>query len=727
MDNDPRWLRPKTREEMDERISGLSNRKVQRKLGQKSSREQPDTLIDCNHDTNKTEGGDARASTPPEDTLGHASSSVPVADPLFASFSETPLQDLFQLVPQGAFGTAFDLFTPESTEPECSVLDDLETPEELLFASSIPSMPLDLEQISTTSVRRPAELWTVDEESLLSTDFSTTSLKRRLSKCSTLYLKAVALLLKEHSLSEASNSRSSAALSRVPTYSVTVGDGSTTGKITVRPPSSLVGPPRSHAARVTLPNSLLLLDRHLKRQGLCLPGFKGHDSGHCWCLDGLDGELWVNKAGIFNPQSNDPPESLDCLDLEFRDPFGNNVLHMLAARGAAMTVIIEALEKGVDGNAKNNAGQTFLHMLPRRLLETIAGDWYPLTYVLQKFNSFNVRFHDCDIFGRSFFHLLTRQARKLRPHALGALSFLNVNLPPTRDAFGWISTKNPELQPAPMQSSIPNAPGTRSGWSLVAGIISRSPYIRDSPPVIYADSADGSRLYRITVSPPSELTLAESETLMYMHARMLETAWMAIDAPETQDIQGRNGLQCVAEAFLSLDVLEGDAVRNTNKRKRGQSNPKAHPTKLKLRQDLARKMIAVGVDVNNYDVHGNTVLMAFVAHLPDGEDDKTVMDILNVLIDGGSLIDRRNRKGETALHVAVRLGKKVATRVLLARGANVHVRAADGKGVLALGEAHYFKARDDSPLYASILGCMALCIKFGAVAAPTLVHEWSTR
>lgn len=138
-------------------------------------------------------------------------------------------------------------------------------------------------------------------------------------------------------------------------------------------------------------------------------------------------------------------------------------------------------------------------------------------------------------------------------------------------------------------------------------------------------------------------------------------------------------------------------------------------------------MVCVGVDLNNYDNHGNTALMAFVTHLPDGDDDKTLADIFSLLIDRGANIHRRNRQGESALHIAVRLGRKVATSALLLKGADVHARTAEGKGVLALGEAHYLSSRDDPPLYASIMGCMALCIKYGAVAAPTFVQEWSVK
>lgn len=145
------------------------------------------------------------------------------------------------------------------------------------------------------------------------------------------------------------------------------------------------------------------------------------------------------------------------------------------------------------------------------------------------------------------------------------------------------------------------------------------------------------------------------------------------------------------------------------------------------RFELVRQMVKAGVDINNYDKLGNTVFMAFVIHLDDGDDGTTLSALLRYLISEGANVHRRNRQGETALHIAVRLGHKIATAVLLDEGANVHARTLEGKGVLAIGERHYFEARSDPQLYASIMACLALCIHYGAVARPTPVQEWSTR
>jgi hypothetical protein len=213
---------------------------------------------------------------------------------------------------------------------------------------------------------------------------------------------------------------------------------------------------------------------------------------------------------------------------------------------------------------------------------------------------------------------------------------------------------------------------------------------------------------------------------IFKHARLLETAGLAIDVPDVEDTQGRNGLQCLAEASLSLGD-DNEISTASHKRKRDQSDLDPSTTRLTFRYELVQKMTTVGVDVNNYDKKGNTVLMAFVTHLQDGEDDKTLTQILQHIINNGANVHWRNREGETALHIAVRLGRKVATRVLLMNSASLHARTAEGRGILALGEVHYLRARQDPPLYASIMACMALCIRYGAVARPTSVQEWSMK
>jgi hypothetical protein len=383
---------------------------------------------------------------------------------------------------------------------------------------------------------------------------------------------------------------------------------------------------------------------------------------------------------------------------------------MLAARGADIAIIFKALKQGADPNAKNSAGQNFAHLFSRRFLRQLATYRIILMPILQKLAIFNFRFHDCDHFGRSFFHVLTIEANDVKLNALQGLTWPDSRNRPARDAFGWIAAIDRTTQ-------AKNAAPSQRTYSLAQH--AKYPHLCRDLNGDYGPSSSSQH-------PTNVPTSTDPNYFIFKHARLLETAGLAIDVPDVEDTQGRNGLQCLAEASLDLGD-ENDASTPHNKRKRDQIDLGSSSTKLNFRYELTQHMIAVGVDVNNYDKEGNTVLMAFVTHLSDGEDDKTLTQLIHCIIHNGANVHWRNRHGEIALHVAVRLGRKVATRVLLMNGSNVHARNAEGKGVLAVGEAHYLRARQKPQLYASIMACMALCIQYGAVAQPTSVQEWSMR
>jgi hypothetical protein len=108
-----------------------------------------------------------------------------------------------------------------------------------------------------------------------STYIYTDSLKRRLTKCSSKYLIGISRLLRGLSIS---------------------GTSATT---TIRKPvkydeATLLDRPRafitlldiktsSTNATFPLPNTLLVIDHCMRRQGICIPSLKLHDSKSCWC------------------------------------------------------------------------------------------------------------------------------------------------------------------------------------------------------------------------------------------------------------------------------------------------------------------------------------------------------------------------------------------------------------------------------------------------------------
>ncbi|KAI6248215.1 hypothetical protein HI914_03087 [Erysiphe necator] len=577
-----------------------------------------------------------------------------------------------------------------------------------------------------------------DDEKTLSTYLSTSSLKKRLPQYSTRYLKGITRLIKTHSISESSDVSTTIPKNR---YSLATFDTFKSEPPTLRS-SGLVTPPKQKV-ELMLSDSFLSIDRHIQRQGLCIKGFKAHDAKTCLChtLDGLKSKVWVSNVGIVDYRVADPPMSLQFLNLGFRDHFGNTVLHMLAARGASLDVIFEALERGVDGNATNTSGQTFLHVLRRQILRNFAEDSDTLMWILQKLNPYNVKVNICDVFGRSFFHLLAHQADRLERHSLMTLQMLNIVPSSSRDAFGYA--------PKVLQTVIKKNEATCGYETTLGNSNNWSPYNMSNEPREFR--RPNSIIHNIPdneIITPNDLSTNspeqanggtgseydsdlhdDNEMLVLRHARLLEIARSAFITPTIEDKDGRNGLQCLAEASLTLSIDNSQvSVKGyTNKRKADQPEPERVSSRLDLRHELVEKLISAGVSLNNYDRAGNTVLMAFVQHLKDGEDDKTLAKLFRYLIERGANIHWRNRHGETALHIAVKLGRKVATRILLETGSNVHARNSDELGVLGVGEKYYFKARNDPTLYASIMACMAQCIQYGAAAMPTLVQEWSVK
>jgi hypothetical protein len=207
------------------------------------------------------------------------------------------------------------------------------------------------------------------------------------------------------------------------------------------------------------------------------------------------------------------------------------------------------------------------------------------------------------------------------------------------------------------------------------------------------------------------------------HAAMLRVIERSILQPSLTDHTGRNGLHCLAEAALSLEDVHTAAAQGSFDRKKRHDQT----TSSDSRYNTLQLLVEAGVSVNAYDLGGHTVLMSWVEHQPDGEDDKLLAMSLKYLMDHGADTNWRDRSGESALHLAVRRGRKVATRTLLEHGTNVHARNLDGRGVLAVGEVCAKQAREHTKLYAGIMACMALCVKYGAVAKPTKVDEWTKR
>ena len=139
------------------------------------------------------------------------------------------------------------------------------------------------------------------------------------------------------------------------------------------------------------------------------------------------------------------------------------------------------------------------------------------------------------------------------------------------------------------------------------------------------------------------------------------------------------------------------------------------------------------VDVNHYDRRGQTVLTAFVVHIADDQEDKakSLVAILETLLSAGARIEGRNRRGETPLLVAARLGRKIALTALLDHGANVHARDAAGRGVLDVLDMQCRRqGRHNVALYGRLEACRVLLtsikqLPLGVKQRPSLMDEWT--
>lgn len=112
-----------------------------------------------------------------------------------------------------------------------------------------------------------------------------------------------------------------------------------------------------------------------------------------------------------------------------------------------------------------------------------------------------------------------------------------------------------------------------------------------------------------------------------------------------------------------------------------------------------------------------SLLMARIRSSPSDDED------IALLINDDLSIDAQNEKGETALHLAVKLGHISATKALLERGANVKMRDKKGRGVLIAARRVQRREKDNESLYARIAACMALAIDAGAVAELMITHH----
>ncbi len=408
--------------------------------------------------------------------------------------------------------------------------------------------------------------------------------------------------------------------------------------------------------------------------------------------------------------------------ISLRDAFGNTSLHLFASQeGYQDSLFRLVLNSGNIVKATNNGGQTFLHVLHLEWFTELDSPSAPLHQLLSYLRqSAPELVYETDVYGRNFFHRAHSLVRD--PEMLARiLQPFNPALAVRRDAFGF----NP-LANSSFGSEGTFIPPRRPG--------SGSPQLGTTQ------------------------TSANQDTFLAYHARLVQIIQSSYNNPRIEDADGRNGLHCLAQAILDRQLMDEQrsamSASRPLKRKldRSDSESLSTPTATtaglssisssgsgkegtlvtRLRHLEGLLQSAHPVDVNHYDKHGDTVLIAFITHISDDQDDKakSLLTILETLLRWGARIEARNRRGETALLVAARLGRKIALTTLLGHGANVHARDVDGKGILELVDETCRNSRDDVALYARMEACRVLLTgrrDWGVVLQPTVSQEWRTR
>jgi ankyrin repeat protein len=138
-------------------------------------------------------------------------------------------------------------------------------------------------------------------------------------------------------------------------------------------------------------------------------------------------------------------------------------------------------------------------------------------------------------------------------------------------------------------------------------------------------------------------------------------------------------------------------------------------------------LLELKVNPNAYHSQGNTPLMAFIHHdLSETLARRLLKEVLQLLIDSGACVHRRNRRDETALHIAMKLGRPFAVEVLLKNHANIHARNRRGVGVLLTAQRAALKAKSGAGLYARIVICMRIALENRppCVLTPSAKQEW---
>ena len=787
LDNDPRYLRPESRAEMDQRITSLSastKRRRRRKLKGASRHHafpSKETILPST-EVSSTSGSSRQAASfdvPSVSGAGRPSSSS--ASP--APGSRAGLKRL--LIPRARAAQSRD------QQPRGDDNNDSDS--------------------DTTSSRIQ-------------------NIRRRVSDCSTNYARQISVLLRDFTISSGSDLEDSDSSSRRPSVALSESAEQQQAEEERGGGGAFEAFPEPGFA---LPGDFLTAHT---RNCADFPGQDHGGGGTCWCSIAQETSShplsWLTPTGELSHRArrvlDDPSER----HLSLRDCFNNTPLHLFAAlEGYRDELFAMALGSPVATRCAVNTGsQTFLHVLNVEWFTdlSVSGEQRPsplkqlLAFVRDTTPSL---LSETDVYGRTFFHRahsLLRDQSLLTPLLSMCMSPSDPNLlaQQRRDAFGFSPLSN-----TPLGGEGPYLPPRRPGRPG-----------SHSPPFTGT-----------TTTPPPPAT-NEGAFVAY-HARLVQVIQSAYTNPRVEDAAGRNGLHCLAEAILHQQAMDSHrssllatATGRPPKRKADllppespasptgsgpsitaviatgptststsnpipassfgtstttssatesplvtrlrhlegllsaastssttpQPQPQPHPqlqlqpsssspsstttspstiqTQTQLQFHLQPPTpiptpitttitTTTSALTNHYTTTGTPPIQAFTTHLPDSQDDKSksLSAIFDLLLRYGCRLELRNRQGETALLVAARQGRKTALTMFLERGANVHARDCYGRGILEIIDdtSQGREAKGDVALYARLEACRVLLTgrrrDWGVLDRPGVVDEWIFR
>ena len=419
-------------------------------------------------------------------------------------------------------------------------------------------------------------------------------------------------------------------------------------------------------------------------------------------------EAWENR-----------PDNLNFCEL---DDFGDTILHLAASLGAGSLILSWLISTGISVHAKNVVGQTFMHVLnPAGFalcgIHDLVASGYScgdtIAMLLDTLKEMDFDFSAEDDFGQTPMHVLTQYEIHSHTMELAIKAGMSKDTSfSTQDFLGRSIEQQMRIQSF-IECNWLVDPQREFVMDLL---------LHDVKPSIAFFDEQGEKFLTALDSLDNKVS--------HFDAVLRATAFKAASGSPEIRFRGGNGLHFLAESCIRLWIASENRVIDAAQRKRkrqAEASLSIEPTSCVFPYiiDMVEKLLKLDVDPNQYDNHGNTPLMAFIgSDLSPTPDRKLTANVLQLLIDSGANVSRRNRRGETALHLAMRFGCISAVEVLLKNHANVHARARHGDGIVAVAAKASHRAKRDGALYHQIITCMAIAGKYGAVLGPSTKDEW---